>query len=409
VAGATESFRHAVEADANHSAAHANLGYLYFRDLAEYERGAEHIERALALDPNNRSAQCNYTMVLSHRSLHEEALAVCDRLLAESPGMHEARLNRALVLLKLRRYDEGWDDYESRKQVRCNFIPRTLPWPEWQGEDLNGKTILVHGEQGLGDEIMFASCIEAVISRARQVVIECSPRLRSLFERSFSKAIVRPGVQGASSPAWVEDAPTIDCHSPSGSLPRYFRRRESDFPAHGGYLVADPERLQRWQGRMAALGPGLKVGLSWRGGMQSTRRTLRSLDLSLFDSILRTPGTRFVDLQYGDTLAERSALAARGIDLASWPDAIADFDEAAALICSLDLVITVCTTVVHLTGALGREAWVLVPSVPEWRYQADGASMPWYPTVQLFRQGNDEGWDAVIERTAVRLSERAVP
>lgn len=409
VAGAAESFRHAVDADPNHAAAHANLGYLYFRDFAEYELGTKHIEHALALDPANRNAQCNYTMVLSHRGLHEEALALCDRLLAESPGMQEARLNRALVLLKLRRFDTGWDDYESRKQVRCNYIPRTLPWPEWKGEDLSSKTILVHGEQGLGDEIMFASCIGDLIARARRVVIECSPRLRSLFERSFPAAIVHAGLQGVSSPGWMQNAPAIDCHVSSGSLPRHFRRRDADFPAHAGYLVADAERVRHWQERMTELGEGFKVGLSWRGGMQSTRRTLRSLDLSLLDPLLRIPGTRFVDLQYGDTSSERSALASRGIELASWPDAIADLDETAALICSLDLVITVCTTVVHLTGALGRPAWVLVPSVPEWRYQAEGSAMPWYPAVQLFRQGVDEGWEFVIERMAARLADRPGP
>jgi hypothetical protein len=251
--------------------------------------------------------------------------------------------------------------------------------------------------------------MEEVIARSGQVVIECSPRLHSLFERSFPRAIVCAGLQGVSTPEWVGRTPSIDCHLSSGSLPRHFRRRETDFPAHGGYLAADPERVRHWQGRVATLGEGLKVGLSWRGGMPSTRRTLRSLDLPLFDALLRIPGTRFVDLQYGDTVAERAALASRGIELASWPDAITDLDETAALISSLDLVITVCTTVVHLTGALGKPAWVLVPSVPEWRYQAEGSGMPWYPTVQLFRQGAGEGWGAVIERMTACLVDQPRP
>jgi Flp pilus assembly protein TadD len=406
IAGARSDFELAIAADPSHVNAHSNLGDVLFCDLGQYEHGANHIERALELDPDNRAARCNFALVLAHRGDDTAAIAMCDRLLVEDPNLHEARLHRALVHLKLGRFDLAWDDYELRQQVRCSFVRRNLPWPQWQGEDLRSTTILVCGEQGLGDEIMYASCIGEVIVRARHTVIECSPRLHRLFERSFPAATVLAGAQSASMPAWLPDAPNIDVQVFSGSLPRHFRREWTDFPVHGGYLVPDVERVSYWSERLALLGAGVKVGLSWRGGHPSTRGSLRSLDLSSMASLLSMSGARFVDLQYGNTVEERAELAARGIDLASWPNAIADLDETAALIANLDVVITVCTTVVHLSGALGCEVWVLVPSVPEWRYLAQGERMPWYPGVRLFRQGECEDWDAVVSRVATALRDR---
>lgn len=407
VTGAVASFERAVAADPSHAAAHSNLGYLLFRDLGEYERGARHIEIALALQPDNRDARCNYTMVLSQRGEHERALDICDRLLGEWPDMHEAKLNRALVRLKLGRFESGWDDYEARKQVRCNYIARPLPWPEWQGQSLDGKTVLVFGEQGVGDEIMFASCFGDLVTRAGHTVIECAPRLQRLFERSFPRATVVPGTQSAATPDWSRDAPPIDFQLAAGSLPRHFRRHLGDFPAHQGYLVPDPARVRFWRERLATLGPGLKVGLSWRGGMQSTRRTLRSIDLTSLIPLLRVAAAKFVDLQYGDTREELERLSAQGFGMTSWPEAIEDLDETAALISGLDLVVSVCTATIHLAGAVGREAWVMVPSVPEWRYLAQGESMPWYPNVHLFRQRDEDGhWNELIGCIAGRLADR---
>ncbi len=406
IAGARSDFELAIAADPLHVKAHSNLGDVLFCDLGEYERGAHHIERALELDPDNRAARCNLALVLAHRGDDRAAIAMCDRLLSEDPNLHEARLHRALVRLKLGWFDSAWDDYELRQQVRCSFVRRNLPWPQWEGEDLKGATILIHGEQGIGDEIMFASCIGEVLARARHTVIECSPRLHRLFERSFPAATVLPGTPSTSMPAWLPNAPKIDVQLPSGSLPRHFRRQWSDFPEHGGYLVPDAERVRYWRDRLSSLGAGLKVGLSWRGGLPSTRGSLRSLDLPSLTPLLSISGAHFVDLQYGDTVEERAELAARGIDVASWPNVIADLDETAALIANLDLVVTVCTTVVHLSGALGRDVWVLVPSVPEWRYLAQGERMPWYPGVRLFRQAEGDDWAAVIPRVAAALRDR---
>lgn len=402
-AGARSDFEQAIRADPSHVKGHINLGVVLFCDLGEYERGSRHIERALELEPDNKDARCNLALVLSHRGHDTAALALCNRLLDEDPSNQEARLQRALVSLRLGNFESAWDDYEARKEVRSSYVHRPLPWPEWTGDDARAKTILICAEQGLGDEVMFASCIPQVIEHAKEVVVECSPRLHALFQRSFPEAMVVAGVQGASLPAWASQAPRIDAQVSAGSLPRLYRRRWQDFPKHRGYLVPDAAQVSQWRRRLDALGDKMKVGISWRGGLPSTRGSLRSIDLALMAAQLSMPDVQLIDLQYGDTGAERAALEEQGIELFSWPEAIADLDETAALITGLDLVVTVCTTVVHLAGALGRNVWVVVPDVPEWRYLAAGDRMPWYPAARLYRRSSGEGWESVLARTAKDL------
>jgi tetratricopeptide (TPR) repeat protein len=407
VDAAIESFERAVALDPNFASAHGNLGYLLFRDSGDYDRGAFHIERALELDPDNPVSQCNYTLLLAHRGELEATIQICDRLLGSSTDLNEARLNRALARLKLGRFGPGWDDYEARKLVRCNYEPRSFPYLEWQDEDLSQRTVLVFGEQGIGDEIMFASCFPDLIARAQHCVIECAPRLQALMQRSFPAATVRTSTAGVRNGGAVTTGPAIDYCVAAGSLPRRWRRSWNEFPDHRGYLVADPAKVQAWRARLEALGSGLKIGLSWRGGMVSTRQSLRSMSLALLEPLLRVPGAHFIDLQYGDTREERAANEARtGIRLARWDEAIEDFDQGAALVSALDLTVSVCTALVHLSGALGRPVWVMVPRNPEWRYLNEGEAMPWYPSARLFRQSDSQDWGVVISALQTALVER---
>jgi tetratricopeptide (TPR) repeat protein len=398
VDGALTCFERALARDPANSAAHANLGYVLLRDRGDLERGGNHIEQALRLDPSNAGNRCNYTMLLSHRGELQHALELADELLATDPNLHEARLNRALCLLKLGRFETAWDDYEARKLVRCNYVPRDFAIPDWHGGVIAGERLLIFGEQGLGDEIMFASCYPDALDLARNVAIECSPRLQALFQRSFPYA----RVYSAGDPTLR--AIEADYCVAAGSLPRFFRRSGSQFPPHDGYLIADPAKQAAWRSRLDALGPGLKIGLSWRGGTASTRTHTRSVPPALLAALLGLPNTHFVDLQYGDTRAEREQLCGGG-ELHRWREAIEDLDETAALISSLDLVVSVCTTVVHLAGALGRDVWVMVPQCPEWRYLAQGERMPWYPSARLFRQ-QEPGWTALLARIDAALRER---
>ena len=270
------------------------------------------------------------------------------------------------------------------------------PWP--------GAPVLVYGEQGLGDEIMFASCLPEIIDAASRCIIECSGKLEHLFRRSFPRARIYAAAADRPVPE-PGRAEAIDCEVPSGSLPLYLRQSIGDFPRHDGYLVADPRRVAAWRERLLAFGPGLKVGISWRGGTHQTRSPLRSIPLSQWEPVFKAADTQFVSLQYGECRGELDELAARqGIRVTHWQEAIDDYEETAALLDALDLVISVCTSVVHLGGALARPVWIMAPYSPEWRYGFAGETMPWYPSVRIFRQPSFGNWPAVITTVARELS-----
>jgi hypothetical protein len=208
--------------------------------------------------------------------------------------------------------------------------------------------------------------------------------------------------------AWLAEGEPADYQIPAGSVPRILRSRPESFPPHTGYLRADARRTAAWKARLATLGGGLKVGLSWQGGTQASRAPLRSLSLERLLPVLRVAGVHFVDLQYTDSTSERARLLqAHGIEIVHWQEAIADYDETAALVAALDLTLTVCTAVAHLAGALGRPAWVMTPFSPEWRYGHAGETLPWYPSLRLVRQRNLGEWEPVVATIERRLQEAA--
>jgi tetratricopeptide (TPR) repeat protein len=400
---ARSCFERAIEIDPTLAEAHSNLGYVLFRDFAEFEQGAVHIRRALDIAPGNRNALCNWTMVLQYRGDLPEAIRLCDDLLAQDPDLAGARLNRGLMLLSMARFDIGWRDYEARKQARCNYAARALDLPEWDGSPLDGRSVYVYAEQGLGDQIMFSSCLPDVLQRARCAVIECLPKLQPIMRRAFPQAMVL--TQGSPDITATCRSARVECQVAMGTLPLFLRRTLPDFPRHGGYLRADPARVTYWRGRLEALPGRLKVGLSWRGGVKVTRQRLRSIPLALWEPVFQVPGVDFIDLQYFECPEEVRAVESRhGISVHRWREALDDYDETAALVGALDLVISVQTAIVHLSGALGRPVWALIPVVPEWRYLVHGESMPWYPSVKLMRQESPEAWRPMMERVARELA-----
>jgi len=326
----------------------------------------------------------------------DESLAAYKRALKLSPGYADAEYHIGQVNLMRRKYREGWQGFEERfrtEQYRnypaCN--------PRWNGTSLNGRTLLIRREQGLGDEIMYSSCFPQLVADAKRCYIECEPRLEKLFSRSFPQATVFSTGNDRRIPQSVPER-AIDVKTYAASLPRYLRNSLRDFPGHSGYLTADPVSVLHWREQLATLGDGLKVGISWRGGTALTYSGRRSLSLEDLLPVLSVPGVRWVNLQYGERADEIAAFGRdRGIPIADWPDAVDhDYDETAALVTALDLVISVCTSVVHLTGALGKPVWVMASYVPEWRYGLEGESMPWYPAVRLVRQAERGAWEPVI-------------
>jgi hypothetical protein len=322
------------------------------------------------------------------------------------PDFTEAHIVRGTRLLRRGDFARGWIDYEWRDRDVGRPGSASFPYPIWDGNPFSNEWLLVCAEQGLGDQIMFGSCIDDLLRIAPNCIIECDARLKALLARSFPQARFY-ALRTRGEQMWLNDGLLPVAKTWLGSLPGYFRRQVIDFPNQAGYLRADPAKVAKWAESLKRLGPGPKIGISWRGGTATTRRTLRSIPLKEWIPVLRCPGLHFISLQYGDCGAEIEQLrSTTGASFTHWESAIEDYDETAALVSALDLVISVQTAVVHLAGALGKPVWVLVSSTAEWRYGETGASMPWYPSAELFRQEPSGNWVDVIDRVVRSVQTR---
>jgi tetratricopeptide (TPR) repeat protein len=367
--------------------------------LAYYERALE------VVDVPPPGLQLHLGSAYQHCGRWRDAQRLYERVIAAAPNDHLARWYLSQCDLALCNWPRGWDHYGARFAAGASGY-RPLPFRPWRGEVAPTDTLLILADQGLGDEIMFASCVPDAMARVGHCIVECEPRLENLFRRSFPSATII-GSDRQLDASWLKDLPEPQWQIFGGDLPNLFRRSDADFPRREAYLQADPQRVRYWRERLANdLGPGLKVGISWRGGSRFTRTRSRSLEADDWGPVLSTPGCHFVNVQYGNYLAELGEINERyGDKIRDYPDAIANYDDTAALVVALDLVTTVCTAVVHLAGALGRPVWVLVPFAPGWRYTVERDRMPWYSGTRLFRQPTIGDWASPVHAVAQALSE----
>lgn len=392
-----------VSLDPNHVLGQVALGHTLV--VAEDDRRAlQCYETAMALSPNLPSTlRLNVGSIHQHFGELEQARSIFAGLVSERPGDQTARWYLCQLDLLQCRWAEGWSNFHSR--FGSGSVPyRPMPYPPWDGRPLADDTLLVLADEGLGDEIMFASCLPDLSRRVAHCIVECEPRLLGLFSRSFPK-IHFIATKRENSTSWLSHLPEPKWQVSAGGLPAFFRQQESDFPAHTGYLRADPDRVQAWVERLRArFGNDPVVGVSWRGGIVGTRTKARSIEHASWAPILTVPGVHFVNLQYGAYQADLDAMQKmHGIQIHDFPEAISDYDETAALVCALDLVVTCCTAIVHLAGALGQSVWVLAPMSPGWRYTADRQHMPWYPSTRIFRQDAYREWQSACHDVSHEL------
>jgi tetratricopeptide (TPR) repeat protein len=400
---AAAAYERAIEAAPDQPAAYVNLGLLCLSQRGDPDRAEMLFRRAVELAPDRVEPQANLGLALHEQGRSDEARAHYDGLIAKYPECAEYRWHRSCVRLSIGDYAGGWDDHEARK-FRDGRWRRPLPFSDWDGRAETARQLLVYAEQGIGDEIMFASCLSDVLQVAQHCVIECDARLASLFQRSFPGARVHGVDRTVDDLSWLTAYPEVTAQCAIGSLPRYFRRSADKYRRHNGYLVADPERLDRWREQLACMGDGLKIGVAWRGGTYKTRRELRSTTLTQWQPVFSQTGARFFALQSASREEWQELSHMSGAAIHPLSDSANDFDELAALIASLDLVITVQGTTVHLAGAQNRPVWVLLNRSAEWRYMASGERMPWYPSARLFRQPVSGAWDPVFQDVAHALN-----
>lgn len=366
----------------------------------QFEEAVELYEGLIAEGANDRSlAMGGYATALAHLERFDEAVDQLDKLIAQHPTDPNLRNQRSHVLLLLGRFAPGWDDYAYRGlSYSRNF--RVLPLPVWRGEELRGKSIILLAEQGLGDQVMFASCLPDLLALGpSRVIVEAIDRVAPTLARSFPQCEVI-GTRQNRDLEWMRELGDVDYFVPLGDLPIHFRRERAAFPGKP-YWLADPARVAYWRERLAEAGPGPWVGVSWRGGTQLTRTVLRSMacaDLKrLADRAQQHSPVTWINLQYGAVDADIAAAREAGFQVTHWPQAIKDLDEFTALITALDGVATVCNTTVHYAGAIGKPVWVLAPRVPEWRYGLTDPRMPWYKDVTVFRQEVAGEWPSVLD------------
>ena len=392
---AIAAYRRAGALNFNLPEAHSNLGNA-LTDKGRLDEAIAAYRQAIALKPNYAEAHSNLGNALTDKGQLDEAIAACRQAIALNPNFPEAHNNLAMVLLMQGDFERGWEEYEWR--WKCKDFPSHLPnlaQPQWDGCPLEGRTILLHAEQGFGDAIQFVRYLPLVQQRGGKIVIECHTQLQRLFQIMAGREcqIVAEG----------QPLPIFDLHCPLLSLPRVFQTTLTNLPQIVPYLHADAEDAKRWRHRLDELGPSVKVGLAWAGRPTHKDDRNRSMKLARLAPLGQVPGVRFFSLQKGDAAAQAKTPPA-GMELVDWTEELKDFADTAALIANLDLVIAVDTAVVHLAGAMGKPVWTLLPFVSDWRWLLERDGSPWYPTMRLFRQSSLGDWDRVIARVAEALS-----
>lgn len=390
-------FRKAIEVNPKFWGSYYNLGEVYQSKVMDDEAIGCY-QKVLELNPQHIGTMNNLALILMERMQIGESLSYCQRAIRLSPQYGEPHLTTAMIMLLTGNFEEGWNEYEWRwRTADARQWARNSSKPVWDGSPLEGKTLFIYPEQGVGDEIMFASCLPDVIARAGKCVLECENRLAELFSRSFPEAIVIK--KGGEDQGNQFEMPCYDIGIAMGSLPLHFRRALSYFPQRKSYLIPDPEKADEWHDRFRRLGDGLKVGISWMGGKDLRSRKIRSVDLQKWRDVLLLESISFINLQYGDCREEVAEVKEDfNVIIHDWEDAdpLRDLDNFAAEISSLDLVISVDNATVHMAGALGVKVWTLLPYSPNWRWMLDREDSPWYPTMRLFRQPSPGDWETVM-------------
>ena len=372
---------------------YAHYGYIYHM-MEAYPDSLAQYRRALDLDPKFTDAITNLGILYRDMGSYELSRACFENTLRIDNQHVGAQWGLSLCMLLNGEYETGWPYYETRV-YRSDYSVRYFDLLPWRGEEIENSKLLVTAEQGLGDEIMFASCVPDLINTKKSVILECNPKLEQLYARSFPELSV-VGREPTLKNDWVKEISGLKYSVSVGSLPNIFRRNKESFPKHNGYLHASNDKVLKWRSRLSSLGDRPKIGISWRGGIKNTRSNARSIPLGLWEDVVSQPYD-FISLQYGDCVEEISQFTEKtGLKIHHWHDAIRDYDETAALVKAVDLVVSVQTALVHLSGAIGQNTLALISAAPEWRYGKTGESMPWYPSVRLIRQTELLNWGSIM-------------
>ena len=400
-ADAEASYRRALELRPDYADAHYHLGNLLGDTAGPGERNrlAESekiLRRAIELKPDLPEAYNSLGKTMMVQGRIDQAEAFFRRALELKPAAADFNGNLAVLQLLKGDYEQGWKQYEWRWKTRGYRLP-PYSQPAWDGSPLDGRTILLHPEQGYGDLFQFIRYAPLVKERGGTVLFHCPRAVLDLVAHLPRHRPARS--RGAPLPAF-------DWYAPLASLPRHFGTTLATVPARVPYLFADAALVERWRRRVAPAG-GLKIGIVWQGSPRDTGDISRSVPLGEFAPLARVAGVNLFSLQ---VLAGHEQLQGLGgrfpvTDLGGEFD-VETFNDAAAAVQSLDLVVCVDTALAHLAGALGKPVWLALALTPDWRWLLEREDSPWYPTVRLFRQSRSGEWAGVFARLAEAVAQR---
>jgi tetratricopeptide (TPR) repeat protein len=406
---ASACYQEALRLKPDYAEAYNNLGVA--RGIqGRLEESVASFRQALRLKPDYAEAYYNLGLVLIKEGMGhinegklEEAIACYRQALLFKPDYAEAHKDLALAWLMRGNFAQGWPEYEWRWLCPGTAV-RPFTQQAWDGTALAGRTILLYAEQGLGDTLQFIRYAPLVQQRGGKVLVMCQQRLLALLASC-------PGIDRLA--AWESVVPEFDLWAPLLSLPGILQTRLTTIPATVPYLFADPQLVCQWRQELQQVETSsstegeLKIGIAWQGNPGHKQDRQRSIPLTLFAPLAGLPGVRLFSIQLGPgteqllNLGDHFAVT----DLGNRFDP-ASFQDAAAVMMALDLIISVDSAMAHLAGALGVPVWVLLPYVPDWRWLLEREDSPWYPSMRLFRQRKPGNWEEVFERLVAALSQR---
>ena len=399
---AEASYREAIRLNPQFVGAYQNLG-INLREMNRSDEALACFATALAICPDSEKIHLSVGVALGRIGRHEDAIRAYDRALALNPEYAQARYNRGTQKLLLGDYVEGFVEYEWRLEC-TGFARPDFTEPVWKGESIADKTILLISEQGLGDTIQFVRFATKVKALGATVVFRCPKPLVKLFADLPGIDVLIPEGQ---------PLPSFDLYIPLLSLPAVFGTSLGEIPGilPIPYLHADSQLVERWRSRLGPRAPGeLRVGIFWQGNPNQSNDHVRSAPLEAFLPLAAVPGVKLLSFQKHHGVEQIAPLADRlpifdfgeELDRDSGP-----FQDTAALMSLLDVMITIDSAPVHLAGALGVPTWLALSSDSDWRWLAGREDSPWYPTIRIFRQPAVHNWNDVFQRMAGALAELA--
>ena len=442
LAEAEQSYRRSLEIDPNLVDGISNLGTIYLA-AGNPEQAIGFFQRALDITPRYPQAQINMSSALLSMDRYQEVVDICSDLVDRSiefpvvysnwgralkgngdffdavdifdagvgkfPEDADLHNFRGICLRLIGDLEDGWKGYQWEPySTDASRVIFDLSVERWHGEPIESRSLLIYGEQGIGDEIMFASCFEELIVQTEKTIIACEPRLKGLFERSFPGATIVAGYSFELLQDLIKSH-DIDICCPMGDIPVYVRSKISSFKKPAPYLVPESALVSKWHKRYEEVGAGLKVGISWAGGKDSIQNRHRSIPLMHWIKLLDNANVQFINIQYGDVSGDLRALEMEtGVTVYDWSDTngLTEMDDFSAKISALDLVISIDNSTVHLAGALGVETYVMLPMVPDWRWLLERADSLWYSSIKLFRQLNVGIWTQVLDEVGEALNNK---